>query len=468
MRSMERCSCSTTRIEGILHYLPWDGTASLSNTPPRLQSIASASKERFWRNLLDSPEPGYRGRRHRARRKLPASRGGRRPGGLGGMIRFARCDPCEGARTMSGHSKWSTIKHKKAATDARRGKLFTKLLREITVAARMGGGDAKANPRLRIGGRSRRASNSVPGDNIERAIKKGTGELEGEAYEEVVYEGYGPGGVAVLVEGLTDNRNRTASEIRHLFTRHGGNLGDSGCVAWMFNRRGYFAIERGATGRGEAHGAGRSSSAPTTSRSRPTTTRSITADGGLHPRSRKSSNGAACRWRPRSWRWSRQTTMTLPAERVDAGAAPGGGPRGPRRRAEGVGSTSTSRREGDGCAHLAVRAARPCSAHPGPRSRQPPHRLRPAREARLGRSRWSRPAASPARAPSPLPARLAHLAASLGELLVRHPPDLAVARDALPRPQRTLAHRPRRSAGRSARGARRPRRRDDASTARPR
>ncbi|MGH9360934.1 MAG: YebC/PmpR family DNA-binding transcriptional regulator [Thermoanaerobaculia bacterium] len=143
---------------------------------------------------------------------------------------------------MSGHSKWSTIKHKKAATDARRGKLFTKLLREITVSARLGGGDPRANPRLRAAMLEAR-SNSVPGDNIERAIKKGTGELAGESYEEFTYEGYGPGGVAMMVEGLTDNRNRTASEVRHLFTRHGGSLGESGCVAWMFKRRGYFALE---------------------------------------------------------------------------------------------------------------------------------------------------------------------------------------------------------------------------------
>ncbi len=146
---------------------------------------------------------------------------------------------------MSGHSKWSTIKHKKAATDAKRGKLFTKILREITVSARLGGGDVKGNPRLRAAVLEAR-SNSVPGDNIDRAIKKGTGELEGESYEEVTYEGYGPGGVAILVEGLTDNKNRTAAEIRHLFTRHGGNLGDSGSVAWMFQRRGYFAVLRGA------------------------------------------------------------------------------------------------------------------------------------------------------------------------------------------------------------------------------
>jgi YebC/PmpR family DNA-binding regulatory protein len=146
---------------------------------------------------------------------------------------------------MSGHSKWSTIKHKKAATDARRGKLFTKILREITVSARLGGGDPKSNPRLR-GAVLEARSNSVPGDNIERAIKKGTGELEGESYEELTYEGYGPGGVAVLVECLTDNRNRTAPEIRHLFTKHGGNLSELGSVGWMFHRRGFFAIDRSA------------------------------------------------------------------------------------------------------------------------------------------------------------------------------------------------------------------------------
>ena len=144
---------------------------------------------------------------------------------------------------MSGHSKWSTIKHKKAATDARRGKLFSKILKEITVAARMGGADPKGNPRLRTALLEAR-SNSVPGDNIDRAIKKGTGELEGETYEEVVYEGYGPGGVAVLVEAATDNRNRTTAEVRHLFTRHGGNLAEAGSVAWMFKRRGWFSVER--------------------------------------------------------------------------------------------------------------------------------------------------------------------------------------------------------------------------------
>ena len=144
---------------------------------------------------------------------------------------------------MSGHSKWSTIKHKKAATDARRGKLFSKLLKEITVAARVGGGDSKGNPRLRAAILEAR-SNSVPNDNIDRAVKKGTGELEAEVYEEVIYEGYGPGGVAILVEAATDNRNRTTGEIRHTFARNGGSLGEAGCVAWMFHRRGYFAIPR--------------------------------------------------------------------------------------------------------------------------------------------------------------------------------------------------------------------------------
>jgi len=146
---------------------------------------------------------------------------------------------------MSGHSKWSTIKHKKAATDARRGKMFSKILKEITVAARLGGADPKGNPRLRTALLEAK-SNSVPGDNIDRAIKKGTGELESAVYEEIIYEGYGPGGVAVLVEAATDNRNRTTAEIRHAFARNGGNLGESGCVAWMFNRRGYFAIDSGA------------------------------------------------------------------------------------------------------------------------------------------------------------------------------------------------------------------------------
>jgi len=146
---------------------------------------------------------------------------------------------------MSGHSKWSTIKHKKAQKDARRGKLFTKLIKEITVAARMGGGDINSNPRLRTAVMTAR-QNSMPSDNIERAIKKGTGDLEGVSYEDITYEGYGPGGVAVLVQALTDNRNRTVGELRSIFDKHGGNLGAAGSVAWMFTKRGLLAVERAA------------------------------------------------------------------------------------------------------------------------------------------------------------------------------------------------------------------------------
>ena len=147
---------------------------------------------------------------------------------------------------MSGHSKWHSIKHKKAAIDAKRGKLFSKLIKEITVAARIGGGDLGGNPRLRSAVQTAR-SNSLPLENIERAIKKGTGELEGVAYEEVVYEGYGPGGVAIMVNALTDNRNRTVSEVRRIFEKHGGNFGSTGCVAWMFKKRGVIAVDKTAT-----------------------------------------------------------------------------------------------------------------------------------------------------------------------------------------------------------------------------
>src|SRR5687767_4310048 len=143
---------------------------------------------------------------------------------------------------MSGHSKWSTIKHKKAAKDAKKGKLFTKLIKEITVAARMGGGDINANPRLRTAVLTARAAN-MPGENIDRAIKKGTGELEGVTYEEITYEGYGPGGAAILATAITDNPNRTVAEIRNVFTRHGGNLGAANSVAWMFDRRGQLVVD---------------------------------------------------------------------------------------------------------------------------------------------------------------------------------------------------------------------------------
>jgi YebC/PmpR family DNA-binding regulatory protein len=146
---------------------------------------------------------------------------------------------------MSGHNKWASIKHKKGANDAKRGKIFTKLIKEITVAARMGGGDPNGNPRLRAAVLAARAEN-MPKENIERGIKKGTGELEGVNYEESLYEGYGPGGAAVLVESLSDNKNRSVAEIRHIFSKNGGSLGTSGCVAWMFKKKGYIAIERQA------------------------------------------------------------------------------------------------------------------------------------------------------------------------------------------------------------------------------
>ena len=144
---------------------------------------------------------------------------------------------------MSGHSKWSSIKHKKALKDARRGKQFTKFIKEITVAARLGGGDLNANPRLRTAVTTAR-QNSMPADNIERAIKKGTGELEGVSYEEITYEAYGPGGVAILVQVLTDNRNRTVADVRSIITKHGGNLAAAGAVAWMFHKRGLITVER--------------------------------------------------------------------------------------------------------------------------------------------------------------------------------------------------------------------------------
>lgn len=139
---------------------------------------------------------------------------------------------------MSGHNKWSSIKHKKGAADAKRGRIFTKLIKEISIAAREGGGDPDGNPRLRTAILSAKAA-SMPRDNIERAIKKGTGDAEGgPQVEELTYEGYGPGGVAVLVEVVTDNKNRTIADIRHIFSKNNGNLGESGCVSWMFNRRG--------------------------------------------------------------------------------------------------------------------------------------------------------------------------------------------------------------------------------------
>jgi YebC/PmpR family DNA-binding regulatory protein len=146
---------------------------------------------------------------------------------------------------MSGHSKWHTIKHKKGAADAKRGRVFTKIIKEITVAARVGGGDPNGNPRLRTVLAAAKAAN-MPKDNIEKAIKKGTGELAGVSYDEVSYEGYGPGGVAMFVQALTDNRNRTLPEIRHLFSKYGGNLGESNCVGWMFEKKGYLVVAKAA------------------------------------------------------------------------------------------------------------------------------------------------------------------------------------------------------------------------------
>lgn len=142
---------------------------------------------------------------------------------------------------MSGHSKWSTIKRKKGAADAKRGKIFTKLIKEITIAAREGGGDAGANPRLRLAIDNAKAAN-MPADNIERAIKKATGELEGVTYHELMYEGYAPGGIALLIEVATDNKNRSVAEVRHIFSKYNGSMGENGSVAWMFNRKGIITL----------------------------------------------------------------------------------------------------------------------------------------------------------------------------------------------------------------------------------
>jgi len=144
---------------------------------------------------------------------------------------------------MSGHSKWSTIKRKKGKADAQRGKIFTKIIRVITVAARSGGGDPETNVKLKTAIQLAK-ENNMPNENIERAVKRGTGEADGVSYEEIIYEGYGPGGVAVLIEALTDNKNRTTPEVRKIFSKNAGNLGENGCVAWMFDKRGYFIFEK--------------------------------------------------------------------------------------------------------------------------------------------------------------------------------------------------------------------------------
>tara|TARA_B100000029_G_scaffold298720_1_gene291767 strand:+ start:192 stop:935 length:744 start_codon:yes stop_codon:yes gene_type:complete len=146
---------------------------------------------------------------------------------------------------MAGHSKWANIRHRKGAQDAKRGKIFTKIIKEITIAARLGGGDIEANPRLRKAV-SNAKSNNMPADKIDRAIKKGTGELEGVAYEEMTYEGYGPGGVALMMDVITDNKNRTVAEVRHLLSKYGGNLGESGSVSWMFDKKGQIILDSGS------------------------------------------------------------------------------------------------------------------------------------------------------------------------------------------------------------------------------
>ncbi|MDM7998188.1 MAG: YebC/PmpR family DNA-binding transcriptional regulator [Acidobacteriota bacterium] len=146
---------------------------------------------------------------------------------------------------MSGHSKWHSIKHKKAAADSKRGRIFTRLIKEMTAAARNGGGDPDANPRLRLAIATAKAAN-MPADNIKKAVMRGTGELPGVTYEDVNYEGYGPGGVAIFMHVLTDNKNRTVAELRHILSKNGGNLGETGCVGWMFDRKGYFVVEKSA------------------------------------------------------------------------------------------------------------------------------------------------------------------------------------------------------------------------------
>ena len=146
---------------------------------------------------------------------------------------------------MSGHSKWHSIKHKKAATDSKRGRIFTRLIKEMTAAARNGGGDPDTNPRLRLAIATAKAAN-MPADNIKRAVMRGTGELPGVSYEDVNYEGYGPGGAAIMIHVLTDNRNRTVAEIRHILSKNSGNLGETGCVGWMFEKKAYFVVEKTA------------------------------------------------------------------------------------------------------------------------------------------------------------------------------------------------------------------------------
>jgi YebC/PmpR family DNA-binding regulatory protein len=198
--------------------------------------------------IYSGPERDRRaeGRRPEAPKKWSAQRGTSKSGGRrpARRITSAQRGTSKSEAYMAGHSKWAQIKRKKAVNDKKRGRMFTRLIREITVAAREGGGDPEANPRLRLAIDTAKAAN-MPLDNIERAILRGTGELEGVAYEEMTYEGYGPGGVALYLETLTDNLNRTVAEVRHVLEKHGGNLGQSGSVAWQFERRGRMYVDAG-------------------------------------------------------------------------------------------------------------------------------------------------------------------------------------------------------------------------------
>ena len=199
---------------------------------------------------------------------------------------------------MSGHSKWHTIKHKKGAADAKRGKVFTRIIKELTVAARNGGGDADTNPRLRTIVAEAKSVN-MPADNIKRAIQRGTGELPGVSYDEITYEGYGPGGAAVIVETLTDNRNRTVGEIRHILSKHSGNLAAENSVAWMFDKKGYIVVEKTKADE-EALMAAAIEAGPTTCATMATAGRSCRRRRNSRRSSKQSRRSASSRGRPKS------------------------------------------------------------------------------------------------------------------------------------------------------------------------
>src|SRR3972149_4081370 len=238
-RSWPRCpgpARCVTRARPTSPSFTWGWTASPGRFPPsRRRALARSGAGKLpW----SAGRPGWPGSSASRPRFREESEGGQSP---------------PPRKAMSGHSRWSQIKRKKGKADQQRGKLFTKLIREITVAARTGGGDLKINMRLKGALEAAKAA-SMPADNIKRAIQKGTGELPGETYEEVTYEGYGPGGVALMIRVLTDNKNRTAPEIRHVFEKNGGNLGQVGCVAWMFERKGVIQVDAERIGEDELLG----------------------------------------------------------------------------------------------------------------------------------------------------------------------------------------------------------------------